>query len=98
MQYRSAAWTELSKIYFREGSYEKALDYASKSLDFNRYNLDAYKLMAIIYRLQKNKPQAQKILNTLLTIDPLNHFARFENYLYENTEAIKKQFVSVDQK
>ena len=30
MQYRSAAYTELSKIYFRQKNYTRAFDYASK--------------------------------------------------------------------
>jgi predicted Zn-dependent protease len=94
IEYRSAAYTELCKIYFRERNYVKALDYAAKSLDFNRYNLDAYQVMAVIHRLQKNKMKAEEILDSILSIDPLNHFTKFEKYLWENSDAAKKQFVS----
>ena len=60
MEYRSAAYTELSKIYFRERNYGKAIEYAEKSLDFNNYNLEAYQIMAVIYRLQKNKMKGRR--------------------------------------
>ena len=93
--YRSAAYTELSKIYFREKDYRKALEYAKKSLDFNRHNLEAYQAMAVIHRLQKNRSGARALLDSMLSIDPLNHFARFEKYLWEKTELEKKQFVSL---
>jgi tetratricopeptide (TPR) repeat protein len=95
IEYRSAAYTELSKIYFREKQFEKALDYAEKSLDFNRKNLEAYQTIAVIHRLQKNRSKQAEILGTMLGIDPLNHFARFEKYLLENTEQQKKQLVSL---
>lgn len=95
MEFRSAAYTELSKIYFRERDYGKALDYAEKSLDFNRNNLEAFQTIAVIHRLQKNKIKGEEELGRILSLDPLNHFARFEKYLWENAEPEKKQFVSL---
>lgn len=92
--YRSAAYTELSKIYFKEKNYGRAITYAKKSLDFNSKNLDAYQLMAMIYRIQKIKLDAEVILNHMMTIDPLNHFAAFEKYLWEKSEATQKQFTA----
>ncbi|MGK2862735.1 MAG: DUF5107 domain-containing protein [Chitinophagaceae bacterium] len=94
MEYRSAAYIELSKIYFKEHDYAKALDYAQKSIDFNRYNLEAYQLMAIIYRLQKNKTKGEEALDKILSFDPLNHFVRFEKYIWSNSEEAKQQFLS----
>lgn len=94
VQYRSAAYTELSKIYFHEKNYGKAIDYAKKSLDFNQYNLDAYQLMAVIHRIQKNKLKGEDVLNQMLAIDPLNHFAGFEKYLWEKSDAAIQQFKS----
>ncbi len=95
MEYRSAAFTELSKIYLREKNYERALEYANKSLDFNRYNLDAYQVLAVMHRLQKNKTKGEEILDSIMSIDPLNHFARFEKYLWDISDANKQQFVSM---
>ena len=95
IEYRSAAYTELSKIYFKENKIEKAIDYANKSIDFNRYALDAYQLLAVIYRLQNDSQHANKILDTLLSYDPLNHFAKFEKYLLQNSSLNKEQFVGL---
>jgi predicted Zn-dependent protease len=95
MEYRGAAYTQLSKIYFREGNYGQSLHYAEKSLDFNTNNLEAYQAIAVIYRLQKNKRKAEEQLDRILSIDPLNHFSRFEKYLWENTAAEKNAFVSL---
>ncbi len=95
MEYRNAAYTELSKIYFREKDYKRVIEYANKSLDFNRYNLDAYQLKALVHRFQQNKSGHQAILDSILAIDPLNHFARCEKYLIEKNDATKQQFVSL---
>ena len=95
IEYRSAAYTELSKIYFREKNYAQAIAYAEKSLDFNRNNLEALQTIAVIHRLQKNKTKAEEELARILSIDPLNHFARCEKYLWENAETTKKEFVSL---
>ena len=95
IQYRSAAYTELSKIYFRERNYGKAIAYAEKSLDFNKTNLQALQTIAVIHRLQKDKIKGEELLDKILSIDPLNHFARFEKYLWNTTEAVKKDFVSL---
>jgi len=94
VQYRSAAYTALSKIYFHEKDYDKAIEYADKSVDFNKYNLDGYQVMAVIYRIQKNKKNGEEVLKKILTIDPLNHFAGFEKYVWEKSEAAKQQFRS----
>lgn len=89
VQYRSAAYTNLAKIYLRENNLEKALEYALKCLNCNKFAVDAYQVLAIIYRLQKNRPRAEKILDTLQLYDPLNHFAHFERYLWQRTETSK---------
>ncbi|NNV55957.1 DUF5107 domain-containing protein [Limnovirga soli] len=89
-EYRSAAYTALSKIYFRQQNFTSAMDYAGKSLITNQYNMDAYELMAIIYRLQNNEAKAGNILNTMLGLDPLNHFAHVEQYLWHTTTASKE--------
>ncbi|MEP7228743.1 MAG: DUF5107 domain-containing protein [Ginsengibacter sp.] len=93
-EYRSAAYTELSKIYFKEKNYEKAVEFVNKSIDFNRYAMEAYQLLAVIDRLQKDKIGANKILNSILAFDPLNHFALFEKYLNDHSRENKDHFLS----
>ena len=81
IEYRSAAYTELAMLYFRQANFERSTGYATKAIDFNRYAVDAYQLLAVIYRLQNDKEKEDNALNTLLSFDPINHFARFEKYL-----------------
>jgi tetratricopeptide (TPR) repeat protein len=92
VEYRSAAWLALANIYLREQNIPKATEYARKATNFNGYSIEGYQLLAIIYRIQKNRARAQTVLDTLLLYDPLNHFARFEKYLWQPTAANKQQF------
>src|SRR5262249_40220144 len=50
VEYRSAAFTELAKIHLREKRFDRSVECADKALDFNRYNLDAYQLLAVARR------------------------------------------------
>ena len=93
-EYRSASYIELAKIYFTEKNYDRVIDYANKSLDFNRFNLDAYQLLALVYQKAGDKEKATIVLAKLIEIDPLNYFSLFENYLIEPPEQNKKKFLS----
>lgn len=93
--YRTGACTELSKIYFNQRDYAKAINYAEKSLISSQNNLDAYQLLAVIYRLQNNEAKAVEVLNKMMAIDPLNHFADFEKYLWHSSAATQNDFTSL---
>lgn len=97
VEYRGAAYTELSKIYFCENEPTKAIEYAEKSLLNNQYNLDGLQLLAVVYRLQNNTSKVTEILNKIYAIDPLNHFVRFEKFLSDGSEASKQRFISLIQ-
>ena len=43
---------------------------------------------------KKKKEDAQKMIDTIGKIDPLNHFARFEKYLWEASADNKNAFTS----
>jgi Tfp pilus assembly protein PilF len=94
VEFRSASYTELSKIYFRDKQESKAIEYAEKSLLNNQYNLEGLQLLSVIYRLQKNTGKANEILNKINSIDPLNHFVRFEKYCWNATERSKENFTA----
>ncbi|HRI20582.1 MAG TPA: DUF5107 domain-containing protein, partial [Panacibacter sp.] len=83
-EYRSGAYVELSKIYFRLKDFVNAISYAEKSLINNQYNLDGYEMLAVIYRLQNDKAKAVEVLNKITAFDLLNHFAGFEKSLWHN--------------
>ena len=94
-EYRSAAYTELSRIYLKEKQFEKAYNYASRAIDYNRYNIEALQLQAVVCRIQNKLEKEADILNTIIAYDPLNHFSRFEKYLLNPNETLKSQFTSL---
>jgi tetratricopeptide (TPR) repeat protein len=81
MEFRSAAFTGLAEIALIENKPAQVLKYARSAQDFNRYDIKAIQMEAIVNRLSGNRDQAAAVLNRLLLIDPLSHFARFEQYL-----------------
>ncbi len=91
-EYRSAAYTEMAKLYFKQKDYAHALEYAAKSLINNQYNIDAWQLQFLINRLQnKNNKAVEKNITVL---EPLNHFLLFEKYMEHRSENYKKAFVN----
>lgn len=91
---RTAAYTALAKIYFKQQQWEKARYYAQQSLYTNYYNVDADQLLVIIGRIEKNKALQQSSLQKLHSYNPLNHIAAFENYLANPNAQNKEQFLS----
>lgn len=71
---RSASCLQLSKIYFREGDYELAADYANKSLVGNMYNISA---LEILYQIEPD----ESLLSKISDYDPLCHFPDVERML-----------------
>ena len=85
--WRSAAQTELAKEYLREKLYDRALASARESLCSNVRNLDALQLCACVQRLRGDASGGNAALAALLELDPLNHCARFEQYLRGKSSA-----------
>ncbi len=94
-EYRSGAYIELSKIYFRQKDFTDAVNYAEKSLINNQNNLDAYEILAVIYRLQNNEVKAAVVLGKISALDPLNHFAGFEKYVWHSNADAQTSFTSL---
>ncbi len=92
VEYRSAAYTELAKIYLRSKELSKAVEYAHKSLLNNQYNIESLQLLAVSYRLQHQSSSVEKVLQDITAIDPLNHFAGFERYLQDGSEKAMQEF------
>jgi hypothetical protein len=97
VEFRSASYTALSRLYYDGNEKSKAIEYAEKSLLNNQYNLEALQLLAVIYRLQNNAGKATEMLNKINSVDPLNHFVRFEKFLWDSIESSKQHFVSLIQ-
>ena len=104
---RSMAYAGISRMYMQDGnlgmkngytrdaSYDKAIVYAQKAIDFNRYNMDALLLEAVAYRQLNKQDRAAEVLTTIEGFDPLNHFAHFEGYRCDSLPANKDRFISL---
>ncbi len=95
MEYRAAAYEQLAELSLGENNLDRAEEYAGRALDYNRFNLDARQVSAIIHRLRQEKAAALEALAGVLAIDPLSHFARFERYLLDPTSSNRQAFVSL---
>lgn len=93
-KYRSGAYASMAELYLKDRRPVLAAEYANRALEFNRQNINAYKVLAVSYRIQQKLQKAGKVLDTLLEQDPLNHFARFERYLTEPDDDRFGEFAS----
>jgi Flp pilus assembly protein TadD len=85
MEFRSAAWSQMAGIELQLNDLALAEHYANQALDFNRNNFNALNVLAVTYRLRGETIKADQVIATLLSIDPLNHFANFERFLLHNS-------------
>jgi len=93
-EYRSAAYAQMANIKLRSADHQLTEHYANQALDFGRYNFNALQTLAISYRKSGEKAKAESILQTMLSVDQLNHFADFERYLLNPTAASLATFKS----
>ncbi len=82
IEYRSASFTELSKLYFRQNQLTKSLDYAQKAIAEQTKNIEAWQMVATIFRVQGEKANALLVLDKIIEINPLSHFAGAEKLLW----------------
>lgn len=75
---RSAAYTEISKIYFASKEYDKAEEYAEKSLINNSLNIEGLQLLYLSYKKNKDLLKSAEIAERIKTIDPFNLLILFE--------------------
>ena len=87
MEFRSAAYSLMSEMELAASEYEDAIHYAQKSLDFNRLNLNARKVLVIANRKLGNQLDQRVHRKIIRDIDPLNHFARFEELMEKNQQS-----------
>jgi tetratricopeptide (TPR) repeat protein len=95
MKYRSAAYGELGSIYLTEGKFDLAQEYLNRSLTYDAYNIRTYQILATALRLQNQPDKAREALNKILDLDPLSHFARFEQHLLDPCPSSLDNFKSM---
>ncbi len=79
--YRAAARVELSELAIREGRWSEAARHARLAVEADRRSVPAWRALAVIGRRSGDATLAVEARSELLTIDPLHHFARAEEYL-----------------
>ena len=86
IRFRSAAYAAMAETYLATARTERAIEFAIRSLEFNRSNVNAHKILASANRKQGLNQDAGSALDRLLELDPLNHFANFERYLLDQNQ------------
>ena len=89
---RSAAFTEMSKMFLAEKDYIKAYEYAGRSLINNTNNITSLQLQLVAARLMDRSEDEKRITQDLLKIDPLNHLVAFEEFWKAKDDASKNNF------
>ncbi|MBL7871407.1 MAG: DUF5107 domain-containing protein [Cyclobacteriaceae bacterium] len=87
IEYRSAAFTELAKLYFRENQLMRSLDYAQKAINEYPKNIVALQILSTLYRVQGEREKAQVAVDKIMEINPLSHFVNGEKFLLNKISA-----------
>jgi tetratricopeptide (TPR) repeat protein len=83
MAYRSVAYVQLAEIMLAVGDVPEATRYARFALDYDRHNIPARQLLAVVGRKTGDAVLASSMHKQLLELDPLNHFVVAEAYIAE---------------
>lgn len=94
-EFQSGAYAEVADVLLQQGEFEEAEEFARRALRANDLNLNAYEVLAVSLRKQGVEDEAEEVLATLLDIDPLSHFARFEQHLLRPSAETLQAFTSM---
>ncbi len=81
LAYRSAAYVQLAELTLAGGDLPEAAMYARLALDYDRFNIAARQVLAIVGRRAGDAALAVSMREQLLELDPLHHFVAAEVYL-----------------
>ena len=87
-----SSFFEEGKIRYDKKEYEESKFLFQTSIVFNPKDQDSYLYLAKIYKLEDNKREEQKNINTVLLLDPQNEEA---NYLLMEIELKKSNYSKV---
>lgn len=94
MEFRSSAYAAMAETYLVMEDLKKAGDYAKKALEFNVNNIMALQVLGLTGRLMNDKVMVLEAYERIKSIDPLNHFARFELHLFDPDNHNLDDFIS----
>jgi tetratricopeptide (TPR) repeat protein len=84
-EFRIPANIALARLSLQEGKLAEAARYARGAVRSTPENVSALELQVLAERARGNVDQARAVLDSLQSVDPLSHFARFERYLLDPT-------------
>ena len=87
-----SSFFEEGRIKYNEKKYEESKFLFQRSIVFNPKDQDSYLYLAKIYKLEDNRREEQKNINTVLLLDPQNEEA---NYLLMEIELKKSNYSKV---
>jgi tetratricopeptide (TPR) repeat protein len=93
--HRAAANVQLAEIALLKDDLSNVEEFARRSLDYDRFNVRAMELLTVLYRLRKDSVKCKEVLASLLEMDPLDNFARWETFLRTPSERNRTSFVSL---
>jgi len=79
--FRAAAHVQLAELMLERREWKEARRYAEIAIDFDRYSVPAWQLLALIARRAGDDRAAEQARAELITIDPLHHFVLAEGFL-----------------
>jgi tetratricopeptide (TPR) repeat protein len=90
---RDLLWDNLSLLYYDQGNYQKAIEYATKRIELNPKNHVPYIDRGLCYRILKKYKEAEKDFNQSLAIKPDFHRAfGYRSVLYLETGQYQKAY------
>jgi Tfp pilus assembly protein PilF len=75
---RSAAYTEISKIYFSRKDYDRSAEYAQKSLINNSLNVEGLQILYLCYQQKREASKSAEIAERISSLDPFNLMLLYE--------------------
>ena len=87
-----SSFFEDGKIKYNEKKYEESKFLFQRNIVFNPKEYESYLYLAKIYKIEDNKREEQKNINTVLLLDPKNEEA---NYLLMEIELKKSNYLKV---
>ena len=74
------------QIFSKRKKFNRAIEYAKKSLEFNIHNIPSLDIIAISNRYLKKNIEHNKAIQKIEELDPINHIISFEKYINEPNE------------
>ncbi|SDE73587.1 protein of unknown function [Pricia antarctica] len=88
VKYRSVAFAQMAELYLASKNYQRAEIYGQKALDFNRYALNARKVLAVSARKNQQKEKFEKEITAISEIAPLDYFIQTEKSFMEGENSV----------